>query len=105
MLPRFHLRKSGDGAAKLTFSGRNGLLALEVIAGRDVNQGDPSMAFMGPFVSKFSVVVAYAAFAFVGAVYLASHGFSARYLATAIGVTQCLGMLGGSAGQFESVHW
>src|SRR5664279_2469931 len=41
-----------------------------------------------------------AAFAFVGAVYLASHGFSARYLATAIGVTQCLGMLGGSAGQF-----
>jgi len=41
-----------------------------------------------------------AAFAFVGAVYLAAHGFSARYLATAIGVTQCLGMLGGSAGQF-----
>ena len=41
-----------------------------------------------------------AAFAFVGAVYLASHGFPARYLATAIGVTQCLGMLGGSAGQF-----
>ena len=28
-----------------------------------------------------------AAFAFVGAVYLASHGFPARYLATAIGVT------------------
>ncbi len=41
-----------------------------------------------------------AAFAFVGAVYLASHGFPARYLATAIGFTQCLGMLGGSAGQF-----
>jgi len=40
------------------------------------------------------------AFAFTGAVYLASHGFSARWLATAIGVTQCLGMLGGSAGQF-----
>src|SRR5882724_395751 len=40
------------------------------------------------------------AFAFTGCVYLASHGFSARYLATAIGVTQCLGMLGGSAGQF-----
>jgi MFS family permease len=33
-------------------------------------------------------------------VYLASHGFPARYLATAIGFTQCLGMLGGSAGQF-----
>lgn len=41
-----------------------------------------------------------AAFAFVGAVYLASHGFPARYLATAVGFTQCLGMLGGSAGQF-----
>lgn len=39
------------------------------------------------------------AFAFTGAVYLAVHGFSARYLATAIGATQCLGMLGGSVGQ------
>ena len=40
------------------------------------------------------------AFAFTGAVYLAVHGFSERWLATAIGVTQCVGMLGGSAGQF-----
>jgi MFS family permease len=40
------------------------------------------------------------AFAFTGAVYLASRGFPARYLATAIGATQCVGMLGGSAGQF-----
>ena len=39
------------------------------------------------------------AFAFTGAVYLASHGFSPQRLATAIGLTQCLGMLGGSAGQ------
>ena len=39
------------------------------------------------------------AFAFTGAVYLASHGFSARKLATAIGFTQCFGMLGGSMGQ------
>lgn len=39
------------------------------------------------------------AFAFTGAVYLATRGFSARRLATAIGVTQCLGMLGGWAGQ------
>ena len=29
------------------------------------------------------------AFAFTGAVYLAVHGFSARWLATAIGITQC----------------
>jgi MFS family permease len=39
-------------------------------------------------------------FAFTGAVYLASRGFSAGSLATAIGVTQCMGMLGGAAGQF-----
>jgi MFS family permease len=40
------------------------------------------------------------AFAFTGAVYLASRAFSKERLATAIGVTQCLGMIGGSAGQF-----
>jgi MFS family permease len=45
------------------------------------------------------------AFAFTGAVYLATHGFSARWLATAIGFTQCLGMLGGSAGQFVVGPW
>jgi MFS family permease len=39
------------------------------------------------------------AFAFTGAVYLASHGLSAQLLATAIGITQCLGMLGGTVGQ------
>ena len=42
-----------------------------------------------------------AAFAFVGAVYLATHGFASRHLATAVGFTQCVGMLGGSAGQFS----
>src|SRR5882672_11194184 len=45
------------------------------------------------------------AFAFTGAVYLAAHGFSSRWLATAIGVTQCLGMLGGSAGQIVVGPW
>ena len=40
------------------------------------------------------------AFAFTGAVFLATHGFSGSVLATAIGFTQCFGMLGGSAGQF-----
>ena len=40
------------------------------------------------------------AFAFPGCVYLAAKGFSPRSLATAIGFTQCLGMLGGTAGQF-----
>lgn len=45
------------------------------------------------------------AFAFPGCVYLASRGFSARSLATAIGFTQCVGMLGGSAGQFVVGPW
>lgn len=40
------------------------------------------------------------AFAFTGAVYLAARAFSPAVLATAIGVTQSVGMLGGSAGQF-----
>ncbi len=40
------------------------------------------------------------AFAFTGAVFLAVHGFSARWLATAVGFTQLAGMLGGFAGQF-----
>jgi MFS family permease len=40
------------------------------------------------------------AFAFPGCVYLAAKGFSPRMLATAIGFTQCLGMLGGTAGQW-----
>ncbi len=40
------------------------------------------------------------AVAFTGAVYLATHGFSGRHLATAIGFTQMFGMLGGAAGQF-----
>ncbi len=40
------------------------------------------------------------AFAFTGSVYLASRGFSASSLATAIGITQSMGMLGGSAGEF-----
>lgn len=40
------------------------------------------------------------AFAFVGAFYLASQAFPARYLATAIGLTQMAGMLGGAAAQF-----
>jgi hypothetical protein len=52
--------------ATLTFSGRNGLLALCVTTGSDVNQG----GFPMTFVSKLSVVTAYVAFAFVGAIVL-----------------------------------
>jgi MFS family permease len=45
------------------------------------------------------------AFAFTGSVYLASHGLPARRLASAIGVTQCVGMLGGAAGQLVVAGW
>src|SRR4051794_12670998 len=41
-----------------------------------------------------------AAFSFTGAVYLASRGFAPRQLATIVGATQCLGMLGASVGLF-----
>ena len=37
------------------------------------------------------------AFAFPGCVYLATKGFSSKSLATAIGFSQCIGMLGGAA--------
>jgi len=40
------------------------------------------------------------AFAFPGCVYLVSKGLPQKYLATAIGFTQCIGMLGGASGQF-----
>jgi MFS family permease len=56
---------------------------------------DPAAGYIGRLLQG-----AGSAFAFTGAVYLASRAFSPRSLATAIGVTQCLGMLGGSAGQF-----
>ena len=39
------------------------------------------------------------AFAFTGAVYLAAHAFSDRWLGTAVGFTQLAGMLGGFVGQ------
>ncbi|UYW02492.1 MFS transporter [Flavobacterium agricola] len=42
------------------------------------------------------------AFAFPGCVYLIAKGFSSKHLATAIGFTQCIGMLGGAAGQFAA---
>lgn len=37
--------------------------------------------------------------AFTGAVFLATRGFPKEWLATAVGMTQCFGMLGGSIGQ------
>jgi MFS family permease len=57
--------------------------------------GNPETAYLARLLQGVG-----SAFAFTGAVYLASHGFSSNSLATAIGVTQSLGMLGGSGGQF-----
>jgi MFS family permease len=57
--------------------------------------GNPESAYLARLLQG-----AGSAFAFTGAVYLASRGFSSNRLATAIGVTQSLGMLGGSAGEF-----
>ena len=55
--------------ARLTFYTRNGLLTLG-LAGSDVNQGAFPMTFVGPLLSRLSVVTAYLAFAFVGAIVL-----------------------------------
>jgi len=60
--------------ARLTFLAWNALLALLVKAGCDVNWevwnlGGLKMAFR-PFITRLSVVTAYIAFAFVGAIVL-----------------------------------
>ena len=52
--------------AALTFCGRNRLLHIDVDAGSDVNQGSIPMTF----VNGLSVLTAYLAFAFVGAIVL-----------------------------------
>jgi MFS family permease len=45
-----------------------------------------------------------AAFAFTGAVYIATRSFPAAQLASAIGIVQAFGMFGGSAGQYAVAH-
>ena len=55
----------GQRTGKLTLLPGNALLALSVNCGHDVNQ-EVSMTF----VSRLSVVTAYVAFAFVGAIVL-----------------------------------
>ena len=58
--------KTQPATGTLTFSGGNRLLAFGVRAGNDVNRG----GFSVTFVSRLSVVTAYVAFAFVGAIVL-----------------------------------
>jgi hypothetical protein len=55
-----------DRAARLTFFVREQLGTLRVIAASDVNQG----RFAVTFATRLSVVAAYVAFAFVGAIVL-----------------------------------
>jgi hypothetical protein len=55
--------------SRADFFRREPFATFRVTAGSDVNSGGLPMAF-GPFVSKLSVVTAYVAFAFVGAIVL-----------------------------------
>ena len=61
-----------------------------------------AMSGMLPGYAGWLLQGAGSAFSFTGCVYLAAHGFASKYIATAIGFTQCMGMLGGSSGQFIS---
>jgi hypothetical protein len=57
---------AGGATAALTFWRRNRLVNSRVNAGSDVNQG----SFPMTFVNRLSVLTAYLAFAFVGAIVL-----------------------------------
>lgn len=60
-----------DGAATLTFLAREQIDTLRVTAASGVNQGGLPVTFVSkPFASKLSIVTAYIAFAFVGAIVL-----------------------------------
>jgi hypothetical protein len=62
-------RRAG-ATAGLTFSGRNGLLVLALQRAGNEPKEISKMSSFGPFVSRLSVVTAYVAFAFVGAIVL-----------------------------------
>jgi hypothetical protein len=59
--------RSGNSSAGLTFLFRERFASFGVTAGSDVNQGE---RFPMTFVSRLSVVTAYVAIAFVGAIVL-----------------------------------
>jgi hypothetical protein len=52
------------------FFRRERFAASNVLDGHGMNPGNATMPFMSPFVSTLSVVTAYVAFAFVGAIIL-----------------------------------
>jgi hypothetical protein len=67
-----HVARCGPVASDSSadFFCRERFASFGVIAGSDVNQELSQMTFFGPFVSRLSVVTAYVAFAFVGAIVL-----------------------------------
>jgi len=79
-------------AAKYPVSAGAAILAIGCLV---FATGTPLGGYVGRLMQGFG-----SSFAFTGAVYLAAKGFPPRTLATAIGVTQCLGMAGGFIGQF-----
>jgi hypothetical protein len=56
-------------SARLTFSLGNAWLPCSLL-GSGVNQGEFPMTFMGPIVGRLSILAAYVAIAFVGAIVL-----------------------------------
>jgi hypothetical protein len=64
--------RCSDGASDSSpyFSAAERFASFGVTAGSDVNQGAFPMTGFGPFVSRLSVLAAYVAFAFVGAIVL-----------------------------------
>ncbi|KQT22177.1 hypothetical protein ASG31_02205 [Chryseobacterium sp. Leaf404] len=91
------------GVALDKFGGKKSLFAGTFILGIGALLFLISSQFAG--VSGRLLQGAGCAFAFPGCVYLASKGFSSESLATAIGFTQCIGMLGGASGQFLVGPW
>jgi hypothetical protein len=67
-----HVPRCGNAASDSSadlFCGER-FASIGVTAGSDVNPGAFPMTFFGPFVSRLSVVTAYVAIAFVGAIIL-----------------------------------
>ncbi|MFY1047996.1 MFS transporter [Chryseobacterium sp. GP-SGM7] len=91
------------GIALDKFGGKKSLFAGTLILGIGALLFLISSQFTG--ISGRLLQGAGCAFAFPGCVYLASKGFSSKSLATAIGFTQCIGMLGGASGQFLVGPW
>ena len=67
-----HVPRCGNSASDsgADFFCREPFVNFGVTAGSDVNLGAFPMTFFGPFVSRLSVVTAYVAIAFVGAIIL-----------------------------------